>query len=344
MYKFLTSNITTSKSKEIRRLILLNGSLVLASFTAAIFVFFNFFVTQNMSIVFLNLIGALIGVVLFFELRLNKNLDRSSTLAVIVLASYFMFFTFFNQNDGHGLFWIPVFAVFAIGILGTKKSLFFLAPYFLFVFALAFDGIGEWQNGAWDMLGFIRFVFSSMLITFIVVVMDLALLQSDKNFEKISTIDALTNIHNRGSIQERILDALKESKRHTQELSLVLFDIDDFKKINDTKGHRTGDNVLKKIAKETQKELRARDSFGRWGGEEFLIVLPQTSQDEALLVAQKIRHLIEELTFDADIKVSCSFGVATCENEHDSYDSLFERADRAMYRAKELGKNRVESL
>jgi len=344
MYQFLTSNITTNKSKEIRRLILLNGSLILATFTATLFVFFNFFVTQNMTIVFLNIIGALIGITIFFELRLKKNLERSSSLAVIVLAAYFMFFTYFNHNDGYGLFWIPVFAVFAIGILGAKKSTFYLTPYFLFVFVLAFEGIGEWHDGAWSMLGFIRLLFSSLLITFIVVVMDIALLHSDKNFEKISTTDALTNIHNRGSIQERVLNAIKESKRHTQELSLILFDIDDFKKINDTMGHGAGDDVLKKIAKETDAILRDRDSFGRWGGEEFLIVLPQTSQNEALSVAEKVRQLIAGLAFDKGIKVSCSFGVSTSKNEHDPYDSLFERADRAMYRAKELGKNRVESL
>lgn len=297
-----------------------------------------------MTIVSLNIIGALIGIIVFFELRLSKNLERSSTIAVVVLAAYFMVFTHFNHNDGYGLFWIPVFAVFAIGVLGTKKSLFFLTPYFLFVFALAFEGIGEWHDGAWSMLGFIRFVFASLLITFIVVIMDLALLQSDKNFEKISTTDALTNIHNRGSIQERVLNAIKESEHHTHQLSLILFDIDDFKKINGTMGHRIGDDVLKKIAKETDAILRETDSFGRWGGEEFLIVLPQTSQNEALSVAEKVRQLIAGLTFSQGVKTSCSFGVSTSEDEHHSYDSLFERADRAMYKAKELGKNRVESL
>lgn len=344
MYRLLTSNIITNKSKEIRRLILLNGSLILATFSALVFVFFNFFVTQNIPIVFLNILGAFIGIMVFFELRLNKNLERSSTIAAIVLTLYFMIFTYFNQNDGYGLFWTPVLAVFAVGIMGAKKSLLYLTPYFLFVFVLAYNGIGEWQDGVWSFLGFVRLVFSSLLITFIVVVMDLALMHSDKNFERISTTDTLTSIHNRGSIQEIVLKLLKHSKRHAQELSIILFDIDDFKKINDTKGHGVGDAVLIRIAQEVQESLRAFDSFGRWGGEEFLIVLPQTSKDEALIVAEKIRLLITELSFEGDIKVTCSFGLSAYNHEDDTYDSLLERADRAMYNAKELGKNRVEFL
>jgi diguanylate cyclase (GGDEF)-like protein len=344
MYELLTSNFNTHKSKEIRQLILLNSFLFLAALSSLFFVCFNFYFSKSMPLVFLNVVAFLISILAFFELRRNKNLERSSIVAALLITIFFMILTYYNENEGYGLFWTPLVSVFVIGLMGSRGSLMYLLPYFVFVFSLAFSGIGEWQGGSWNSIGFVRLVFSSLLITFVVVMMDLALMHSDKNFEKISTTDALTNIKNRGAIQDHVVSAIEESKRHKHQLSLILFDIDDFKKINDTLGHNTGDNVLRKIAHETRVALRISDSFGRWGGEEFLVVLSQVSQEEAINIAQKLRLLIEALDFETPTKVTSSFGVCVYDEDKDTFGSLLERVDRAMYSAKKQGKNRVVFL
>lgn len=344
MYALLTSNFNTQNSKEIRQLILLNSFLFLAALSSLFFVFFNLYFSKSMPLVFLNMVACFISILAFFELRLNKNLERTSIAATLLITTFFMILTYYNQNEGYGLFWTPLVSVFAIGLMGARGSLVYLLPYFAFVFSLAFGGIGEWQEGAWSHIGFIRLVFSSLLITFIVVMMDLALMHSDKNFERLSTTDALTNINNRGSIQQKALSAIEASKRHKHPLSLILFDIDDFKKINDTLGHNTGDKVLQKIALEVKLALRSCDSFGRWGGEEFLVILEQTPKEEALVVAEKLRLLIEELHCEGGVKLSCSFGVCVYDEENDTFHSLLERVDHAMYSAKRDGKNRVAFL
>ena len=163
-----------------------------------------------------------------------------------------------------------------------------------------------------------------------------------KNYSltKLSNTDHLTQIHNRHSI-ETILDReLKKVKRHKTELSLVILDIDDFKKVNDTYGHNVGDEVLKSIAKVVFSSIRETDYFGRWGGEEFIIVSPETSLNNALVMCEKIRSNIYSFDFKEVGRVSCSLGLASYSNDENEH-TLIHNADTALYQAKNSGKNKV---
>ena len=121
-----------------------------------------------------------------------------------------------------------------------------------------------------------------------------------------------------------------------------MFDIDHFKKINDTYGHTTGDIVLKEIAQVVTETIRKYDIVARWGGEEFVILVPNSKAEETALMAEKIRETIEKYAFTEAGTVTCSFGV-TEYKDGDSIDSLVTRADEALYKAKEQGRNRVET-
>ncbi len=167
-----------------------------------------------------------------------------------------------------------------------------------------------------------------------------ALEERSKEFENRANYDALTKIHNRRRFLELLDRGIKTSQHLNQHLSLIFFDIDHFKNINDTYGHNTGDEVLKGLASLVSATIRRTDVFARWGGEEFLILLESTDLENAARTAEKIRKIIMEHEFP-DIKhLTCSFGVTTYQTGENS-ETFINRADSALYRAKENGRNRV---
>ncbi|GIW33173.1 sensor domain-containing diguanylate cyclase [Meiothermus sp.] len=153
--------------------------------------------------------------------------------------------------------------------------------------------------------------------------------------------DPLTNIANRRSIMEALHRALEHHQKTGEPLSLVLLDLDYFKRINDQYGHEMGDKVLTHTAQVLQQNLRQSDQLGRWGGEEFVILLPNTPLQEARKLCERLQTLLAENTPDRPLPVSASFGVATAAPD-DTPDSLISRADTAMYMSKQAGGNRVE--
>ncbi|MDD4803401.1 MAG: diguanylate cyclase [Syntrophomonas sp.] len=156
-----------------------------------------------------------------------------------------------------------------------------------------------------------------------------------------ASTDGVTNIYNHRYIIEKLQFEVERIKRYPQPLSILLLDIDHFKKVNDNYGHPTGDQVLRGVADIIKANLREVDQVGRYGGEEYLAILPQTEKDCAFQVAERIRHHIEKENFtDNGIKITISIGVAQYKNE--GLEIFVNRADERMYLAKTKGRNRVE--
>ncbi|MFC2073981.1 ABC transporter substrate-binding protein [Campylobacterota bacterium] len=159
--------------------------------------------------------------------------------------------------------------------------------------------------------------------------------------EKLTYIDFLTNAKNRKAYKEKIEELISLNRRYHSLFSLALFDIDDFKQINDTYGHRVGDNVLIDITKLVQSHIRENDLFFRIGGEEFALLLSQTSLDDAKIVVEKIRKSVEDDLGTIDNKtVTVSIGLGEV-HEGDDEDTLYKRVDALLYESKENGKNRI---
>jgi diguanylate cyclase len=157
-----------------------------------------------------------------------------------------------------------------------------------------------------------------------------------------ATHDALTGLPNREAYNERAFHELERFKRYGRPLSMAVCDIDYFKKINDTYGHQAGDKVLKLIAKLISTRLRNVDFAARFGGEEFVILMPETEPNQAQSVLEKIRKVIGKTPFrfkESPVQITISFGIVGF-TENDSVESAFERADKALYKAKEEGRNR----
>jgi two-component system cell cycle response regulator len=161
---------------------------------------------------------------------------------------------------------------------------------------------------------------------------------------RLTTIDGLTQIYNKRYFVEMLEREIGRAQRYRRDLSLILFDIDGFKVINDTYGHLAGDHVLKQLASVIRGRIRREDILSRWGGEEFAVILPEIDHSNALQFAEKVRGLVETAGFkfeDVLIPVTVSIGVASLMPDLQASDDFIRLADARLYDAKSAGRNRV---
>lgn len=177
---------------------------------------------------------------------------------------------------------------------------------------------------------------------------NLDLVVKNKILSEAQSRDALTGLYNRWYVTDKIEAEINRSIRHGAPLSLMMLDIDHFKRVNDTYGHSAGDHVLQAVGKVLRESCRVYDIPSRYGGEEFCILLPETRIDNTSVVANRIRERLERAEMEvpgASVVVTASIGVATLDAGGETVltgSALIDRADRALYSAKERGRNRVE--
>lgn len=176
------------------------------------------------------------------------------------------------------------------------------------------------------------------------------LVVKNRTLSEVSSRDSLTGLYNRWFVMEKIDSELNRALRHGSPVSLLMLDVDHFKRVNDTWGHSAGDQVLQGIGRLLRDSCRVYDVPGRYGGEEFCVVLPETRLGGTTVVAERIRRRLESTVLpcgEKSIAVTASIGIAGMESSVEgdvlSPAGLVERADRALYRAKNLGRNRVET-
>lgn len=167
---------------------------------------------------------------------------------------------------------------------------------------------------------------------------------ANQKLEQLVRTDPLTGTANRRHFVEQLQIEIRRARRENAPLSLLMMDLDHFKRINDTWGHAAGDEVLRNFARIVGDLLRATDMFARLGGEEFALLLPNTEQDGAIEVALRILEVVRQQSIDSgngQIRYNVSIGAALLSEQETSYESLLKRADEALYRAKENGRNQV---
>lgn len=168
-----------------------------------------------------------------------------------------------------------------------------------------------------------------------------------EKLEKLATFDSLTGLYNRRAILGKLRELINLANRYKEDFSLSMLDIDHFKMVNDRYGHLTGDEVLEEIATLIRRNIRDTDIVGRYGGEEFIIILPKTTLSSSWVVAERLRSIIEKAEMKDSagnvFAITVSQGLAGWERDEDAA-SLISRADEALYKAKEKGRNRVQIL
>ena len=169
-------------------------------------------------------------------------------------------------------------------------------------------------------------------------------LENNRLYE-ISVLDGLTNVYNRRYLEQRLMEEVAYSKRYKKPLTVLLLDIDFFKNLNDTYGHQAGDSVLKEFSTLLGKALREYDVIARYGGEEFAVILPTTPRPKGASIAERLRLSVKQKKFVHDtetISATVSIGVASLPEDGKTPDELIASADRALYLAKESGRDQIQ--
>lgn len=244
-----------------------------------------------------------------------------------------------------------VFGVVALGVLAVRRRLD-TAWYFLAAVGWGMCGALVTNLAVWGILPYNTWTYRALEIGVLLEATLLALAvthhvrvqqRARQTAEELARVDPLTGLFNRRAFIEQGEQALATAERSDRPLSLVILDIDHFKSINDTFGHAVGDLAIQGVARLLQDTCRRGDVVARWGGEEFILLLPETNRSQATFLAERLRQKIEETpvrTGATAITLTASMGVAA-RDRHASLDALVSEADGQMYRAKECGRNRV---
>ncbi|HTN32627.1 MAG TPA: GGDEF domain-containing protein, partial [Marinobacter sp.] len=241
---------------------------------------------------------------------------------------------------------ISFFGVAVLAVRGLREWwLLFVLPLILFAIAVRILGL--------SLSELLPFLIDPLVMMVIGMVMSEALRQlrsseflAREQLKEQATTDQLTGLLNRRAMHQLLLREHSRSRRSGSPFSIILGDLDRFKRVNDTYGHNCGDTVLQETARRMGSHMRAQDALCRWGGEELLILLPDTTLDGALTVAEKVRCSFSDTPILANghvIEQTISLGVADCYG-HDEIEQAINRADDALYLAKSNGRNRVEAL
>jgi diguanylate cyclase len=307
----------------------------------------------------------LVFVVLFYAIfRSDLNLrfrDPSLTLLQILASTLVILYVLSQSEEGHGILSLIYMVAFMFGVfrLSTRELLSltaFVAFSYALIIAVQWNPEAVADSRAFNLKLLNWIVLTSVLIFFSIMGGYISKLRKDvaasrvqleKAMLRIETMaarDELTDLINRRSL----VDLLKQSKsrgdRYGTTFSMLMVDIDFFKRVNDTFGHQAGDVVLKTFAQAASASLRATDVMGRYGGEEFMAVLDQTPVDNCAVVAERLCSLARQLNFDqlaAGFRITISIGGAEYRKPEE-WQATVERADQALYRAKSAGRDRFE--
>ncbi|MGD6844964.1 GGDEF domain-containing protein [Bacillus infantis] len=236
---------------------------------------------------------------------------------------------------GVSVIWVPAVILIFFLILRAKRGVVFSLFIFIIIFAFGLMNLENASGESLESLAQFYLAYLFYIIVFYIALHLFKLFSELESMKRVAFTDSLTGIANRLQIDGRLEEWIKKPEG----FSVIFFDIDHFKCVNDTYGHDAGDLVLKQLASLVEHQLTDAELFGRWGGEEFIILTPKT-EESAAQMAEKLRKVIMESSFPPAGNQTASFGV-TRYRSGDTVDSLLSRADQGLYKSKHEGRNRV---
>ena len=299
-----------------------------------------------------NLLGmALLGLISLVVMRVTNN-ARYGAYGVSTIAAYAcLYLVWSGGSDATGPLWCYPLVVIIMFLMGLRPGTVMASVVTLLICLMLFIPDFPLETADYSLSFKIRFVASFIALTIMAMIYENLRSKSYAGYLEISAklhaasrTDALTGIANRRAMQHSLEAEFSRVTRHGGEFSILMVDVDYFKLVNDRYGHAVGDQVLIEIADVFSVVLRKQDSPARWGGEEFLVLLPETSASQAIQVAEKLRASVENIDttkLGMQDQITVSVGVQ-CISSATGIDDLIEKADQLLYQAKRLGRNRVE--
>ena len=278
----------------------------------------------------------------------KKNTIQASSIFLVLSVDIMSLIIFMTGGVGNtGFLWILVIPFFTMLVLNTLQATIWTIGYMLVIFLIIIAHLFEIYTLHYDFV-----TIRQTIVVFIIILILIYYNERYKNqirfdievknqqLQKVVKVDGLTGIANRDYINEFLSKEMSRSNRFETPLSIIMIDIDYFKLINDNHGHLIGDSVLIEFSKTLKDNIREADLVGRWGGEEFLIICPDTSLESAVAMSRKLQEKIKYINTEPQVQLTGSFGVVEYQFDY-TIDDFINRADEYMYRAKKLGRDRI---
>lgn len=297
---------------------------------------------------FFNIFSSMAWVVAWQSNRRGKHWPAINLVTIEVVLHATLAAYCLGWDTGFQLYLMPMITTTMINYKLKKRTMLIQAFGLVFLYGALYTFKNQLRQGAIPLSLVTPVYYANVLIVFAALCIisyyfRQASLTAEKRMENLATTDALTSVANRRKMKELFDRERIRVERSKNSFSIVLADIDFFKRFNDTYGHDCGDYVLRQVAQTLERTLRAQDTVGRWGGEEFISLLLETNLEQGLQAAEKMRQAVEAERFHfagQDLSVTMTFGVSTC-GPGDDLETAIKRSDEALYLGKEQGRNRV---
>jgi diguanylate cyclase (GGDEF)-like protein len=299
----------------------------------------------------LSLFGAgLVYLIAFLIQQLTGRTQVSSRVVIFSLYSLLIYLVYTGGVANTGPLWIFIVSPVALFIRGLKQGLIELSIFLLIISLIVFVPGEFFSNESYNpdyklrvMLSFLTVTFLSTCYEYSTEQSKISILELNKQYEQLALYDPLTGLANRRCALQKLEFEKPRILRHNEPLSIIICDVDYFKRVNDCFGHNAGDAVLIKLAEIFTHLIRGQDMVARWGGEEFLFILPHTTAENATVVANKIHKILKEeiISFEEEaITVTVSMGITQMQANQD-IDEAINSADKYLYLAKNSGRNQT---
>lgn len=348
--KFITLNgFFKPSDPEYRQVCFNNAVLLLMALIFSIFTVINTVVTLMPTVALVDFVGFIVAIGLYGRFYKTKHYVSTANGTVGLLMMILIAYLTARGHRSYALIWTATLPLLAYFLLGWKKG---MAISLIFYAVIGLSGVFQipsWQAPGFDLNVGLNVVLSSVSLLVAVTYYEFtrqsaydALAASQKALEKLHVTDQLTQVNNRIALDRYFaqqLDVVKALEGPLGHLGILLIDVDHFKHVNDTYGHITGDHVLFEIARVLSENCRMHDLIGRWGGEEFLIICPNTEVKALKDIAERLRLTVSCHVFEGvSLPISISLGLTTYV-KGDTVEAMMRRADLALYRAKDAGRN-----
>jgi len=298
----------------------------------------NLFTFADYALAALDYAGALGVVLTLLYFHRSGQLLIASWLVVVILTGVLLSFIHLAEGRNYSIIWVTILPPVAFFLLGRRAGAWLSGLVFSYVIAFVYLRLPDWPSSQITLGAWLNIVEVLLAQWFVFRLYERSRAEAFAELKHLSVTDKLTGLSNRSHLDTLLQHELERHHRSGKSLTLVLCDVDHFKHINDQHGHLTGDKILQEFADVLKRNMRTSDICGRWGGEEFLIICPDTASDSAAAITNKLRAAIAETPFSKGLLVSLSFGIASHNSSQEESDQLLRRADNAMYDAKRRGR------
>ncbi|WP_456403039.1 GGDEF domain-containing protein [Persephonella sp.] len=340
IYSYIYSPVSETDIDKIR---LINSFTIVGAAALYIFAFLHYTI-GDYEIAFFEFFIATGGVINTILLKLSdgRTIRLSEDFILIGMMILLIGIVIHGGIANTAIFWIFTYPLISFFLKGKKVGLVWnILLIFVIISLSILDKFGIVPI-PYEPIEIRQAISAYIVVMVLAYIFETALLSSYEKIKKLATTDPLTGAFNRYKLFKKLEEEIERANRYGNPLSILMFDIDNFKSINDTYGHNVGDLVLKVTINEIKRHLRKTDIIGRFGGEEFLIILPETDLKGAEKIAEKLRDIISDMKTEGIPEITVSIGVAEYKSGEESSDFI-KKVDVALYTAKRKGKNRVET-